>query len=92
LYSFPKVRVLSSILPALPFMDNILACYKDGKNGTRNCRNFGVVYHLALLTLLFCYLWAEAAIVLTLNALVCIVVGMLVAVIQPLQIQALQHS
>ena len=80
LYSFPR---LHAILPVFPFMDNVLACYKDGTNGTRNHQYFGGVYYFTLLTLLLCYLWAEATIVFVLNAFICVVVGMLVAVIQP---------
>ena len=89
LYSFPRAHVVLNILPVsvraamFPFMDNILACYKDGTNGTRNCRYFGVVYHFTLLVLLLCYIFTETTIVLGVNAFVCIVVGMLVAVIQP---------
>ena len=46
LYSFPKTHAILNILPLsvrtlmFPFMDNILGCYKDGTNGTRNCRFF----------------------------------------------------
>ena len=55
IYSFPRAQVLLNIFPAsirqlmFPFMDNILAFYKEGTNGKRICRYFGVVYHLALL-------------------------------------------
>ena len=80
LYSLPR---LHAILPVFPFMDNVLACYKDGTNGTRNHQYFGGVYYFTLLTLLLCYLWAEATIVFVLNAFICVVVGMLVAVVQP---------
>ena len=51
LYSFRKTHVILNCLPLsvqtmlLPFMDNILACCKDGTDDTRNCRYFGVVYH-----------------------------------------------
>ena len=41
-------------------MDNILACYKDGTNGTRNCRYFGVVYHIALFIFINSYMLAES--------------------------------
>ena len=54
LYSFPKTHAIINILPLsvqthmFPFMDNILACYKDGTNGTKNCR------YLELYTTLLC--------------------------------------
>ena len=89
LYSFPRAHVVLNILPVsvrtamFPFMDNILACYKDGTNGTRNCRYFGVVYHFTLFVLIFCYILTQTTIVFGVNAFICIVVGMLVAVIQP---------
>ena len=89
LYAFPRTHVVLNILPAsvraamFPFMDNILACYKDGTNGTRNCRYFGVVYHLAMVAYMLPYTLTPSMMVYGLNAFVCIVVGMLVAVIQP---------
>ena len=89
LYSFPRAHVGLNILPVsvrtamFPFMDNILACYKDGTNGTRNCRYFGIVYHFTLFVLIFCYILTRTTIVFGVNAFICIVVGMLVAVIQP---------
>ena len=88
-YSFPRAQVILNILPTCvqavlyPFMDNILSCYKDGTNGTRNCRYFGVVYHVALLVYIGCMLWAESVFFLGVNTSVCIITGMLVAVIQP---------
>ena len=66
-----------------PFMDNILACYKDGTNGTRNCRYFSIVYHITVLAYIGSILWTRTILFLTVNASVCIVTGMLVAVIQP---------
>ena len=94
LYSFPRTHAVLNILPAsvraamFPFMDNILACYKDGTNATRNCRYFGVVYHFALLAYILSFATCSNAVVFGLNAFVCIVVGMLVAVIQPYKSKA----
>ena len=62
LYSFRKTHVILDCLPLsvramlFPFMDNILACYKDGTNGTRNCRYFGVIYHLAFILIVSGYI------------------------------------
>ena len=89
LYTFPRAQVILNRLPTpvqvtlYPFMDNILSCYKDGTNGTRNCRYFGVVYHVALLIYIGCIMWAESVLFLGVNTFVCIITGMLVAVIQP---------
>ena len=89
LYSFPRTHSVIGILPVsvrtamFPFMDNILACYKDGTKGTRNCRYFAVVYHFALFSYICSYAWTKTTFSLGLNTFACIVVGMLVAVIQP---------
>ena len=63
-------------------MDNILACYKDGTNGTRNCRYFGVVYHLAFIVIMSGFL-TESILLLGVNAFMCVMIGLSVAVIQP---------
>ena len=63
-------------------MDNILACYKDGTNGTRNCRYFGVVYHLAFIVIL-CGGLTEGILLVGVNAFMSIMIGMAVAIIQP---------
>ena len=64
-------------------MDNILACYKDGTNGTRNCRYFGVVYHIALFIFMNSYMLEKSIFLLGMIAFICILAGMLVALIQP---------
>ena len=89
LYSFPRGQIVLNILPGsvqramYPFVDNILACYKDGTNGTRNCRYFAVVYYFALFGALIFLMAAKTPVMLGWNAYACIVAGMLVAVIQP---------
>ena len=88
LYSFHKTHVILNCLPLsvrtmlFPFMDNILACYKDGTNGTRNCRYFGVAYHLAFIVIL-CGCLTKGVLLVGVNAFVCITIGMSVAVIRP---------
>ena len=88
-YSFPRAQILLNIIPRsllqllYPFMDNIMACYKDGTNNTRNRRYFSVVYQFALLLLASCFLIAKNTVVLGWTAFVCILIGMLVAVVQP---------
>ena len=85
-YSFRRTHVLLNCLPLsvrtmlFPFMDNILACYKDGTNGTRNCRYFGVVYHIAFIGILSGFVLCLR---LEFNVFMCIIIGMSVAVIQP---------
>ena len=89
LYSFPRGQIVLRIIPGsvqramYPFVDNILACYKDGTNGTRNCRYFALIYYFALIGSLISSLTGRNAVVLGWNAYVCILAGMLVAVIQP---------
>ena len=88
-YSFRRTNTLLNYLPLrvrltlFPFMDSILGCYKDGTNGTRNCRYFGIAYHLALIFVCSAFLFVKSVITVGLIAFICIVVGMLVAVIQP---------
>ena len=93
LYSFHKTHVILDCLPLsvqtmlFPFMDNILACYKDGTNGTRNCRYFGVVYYLAFIVL-FSGCLTKSILLVGINAFICIVISMSVAVIQPYKAKA----
>ena len=89
IHSFPRGQRILNILPGsvqramYPFVDNILACYKDGTNGTRNCRYFAVVYYFALIGSLTSLSFAKNPLTLGWNSYVCILAGMLVAVIQP---------
>ena len=89
IYSLPRAQILLNAIPIslqqlmYPFMDNIMACYKDGTNETRNCRYFAVVYHFALLLLASCFFVAKDTVVIGWVAFVCILIGMLVAVVQP---------
>ena len=88
LYSFPRGQIVLKFVPGsvqnsiYPFVDNILACYKDGTGESRNCRYFSVVYHIALFAFLVSY-FAQSLFVFGVLAYICIVVGMLLAVIQP---------
>ena len=88
-YSFRRTHILLNCLPLsvrtmlFPFMDNILACYKDGTNGTRNCCYFGVVYHIAFIGILSGFVLTKSTLLLGVNAFMCIVITMLVAVIHP---------
>ena len=89
IYAFPRGNVIIKHFPVFlqkllyPFMDNILACYADGTNGTRNRRYFGVVYHIALFIFINSYVWAESIFLLGVIVFICILAGMLVALIQP---------
>ena len=88
-YSFCSTHTILSCLPKFiqtilfPFTDNILACYKDGTNGTRNCYYSGVVYHVAVIVLVSNIMWAQGTFFMGVIAFVCMVLGMLVAVIRP---------
>ena len=89
LHSFPKGQIVLKVVPAplkraiYPFIDNILGCYKDGTNGTKNCRYFAVVYYFALFGSLSSLAIVKSPVLLGCAAYVCILAGMLVAVVQP---------
>ena len=93
LYSFRRTHVILNCFPLpvrtmlFPFMDTILACYKDGTNGTRNCRYFGVVYHLAFIVIFSGFL-TESILLVGVHVFMCIIIGMSVAVIQPYKSKA----
>ena len=94
LYSFRRTSSLLNYLSSgvqltlFPFMDNILGCYKDGTNGTQNCRYFGVLHHVALMVIFVIFLWVKSIFLIGVMAAICIVMGMLVAVIQPYKSKA----
>ena len=89
LYAFPKTQFCIHCLPRslqnalYPFMDNILSCYKDGHNGTSNCRYFAVVYPIARMTILSSFMWTESVSFMPCAAVVLIVCGILVTLIRP---------
>ena len=66
-----------------PFMDTLLGPYKDGTDGTWDCRFFVVVYLIARIAF-FCTIFMSLnTFVFILLAIVATVTGMLVAVVQP---------
>ena len=89
LYSFPKGQGFLNFMPTYiqrilyPFMDNILSCYKDGTNGTRNCRYFAIVYHLAVVLYGASFILAKSPLLLGCNAFVLILVVMLLVAVRP---------
>ena len=88
-YSFHKTQILLHCFPTSfnnalhPFMDNILGCYKDGTNGTRNCRYFAIVYHLARIALFVSFTATRSLYYYPVILYTCIVTGLLVVIIQP---------
>ena len=64
-------------------MDNILSCYKDGTNGTRNCRYFAVVYQISRMTIFLIIVWTKSILCFPLIAFVLSLTILLVALIQP---------
>ena len=89
LYSFRQTQKFFNFFPSSftyifrPFMECLLGCYKDGTNGTRNCRCFAIVYHIARIALYACFLWTESPFYYTVATYTCILTGLLVAIIQP---------
>ena len=89
IYSFPKTQFCISCFPRslqnamYPYMDNVLSCYKDGTNGTRNCRYFAVVYHMSRILIWSSIMWTESVLFYSVAAVIIIICGMLVALIRP---------
>ena len=86
IYAFPKTQfcIPSSLQNVLyPFMDDILSCYKDGHNGTSNCRYFAVIYPIARMIILSSIMWTESMFFYPCAAAVIIVCGILVTLIRP---------
>ena len=88
-YSFRTTQILLHCFPTCfnnalhPFMDNILGCYKDGTNGTLNCRYFAIVYHIARIALFVSFTTTRSLYYYPVILYTCIVTGLLVVIIQP---------
>ena len=89
IYSFPKTQFCINWFPRslqnamYPFMDNILSCYKDGTNGTRNCRYFAVVYHISRMLIWSSFMWTESVFSYSVAAVIIIICVLLVTLIRP---------
>ena len=93
-YSFPKILTLLDCFPVplknaiYPFMDNILGCYRDGTNGTTNCRYFALVYQVARILVFLILIFTMSISSYSLFGYLFIITGMLVAVIRPYKTSA----
>ena len=65
------------------FIDSFQGCYKDGTNGTRDCRYFAGVYLTARLLLCIVFALTLSAYYYAVGIVVLIAIAMLVAIIQP---------
>lgn len=89
IYSFPKMQKITQCFPisfqnALhPFMDNLLSCYKDGTNGTRNCRYFAIVYYISRILLFVAFISTKDKFYYPESLCVILVTVFLIVVIQP---------
>ena len=89
LYSIPKTQFCIHFLPRpvqnilFPFMDNILSCYKDGTNGTLNCRYFAVIYHTSRIIIFSIVMATKNTICYPLTAMVVVITVLLLALIRP---------
>ena len=89
IYAFPKTQSCVLCLPnslqniLYPFMDNILSCYKDGTNGTRNCRYFAIVYQVSRMVIWSSIMWTESTFFYSVATVAVIITGILVALIRP---------
>ena len=88
-YSFPKTLTLLDCFPVplknviYPFMDNLLGCYRDGTNGTRNCRYFALVYQVTQIVVFLGLILTTSISSYSYFGYIFIITGMLVAVIRP---------
>ena len=88
-YSFRRTQLLLHCLPTSvknalhPFMDNLLGCYKDGTNGTRNCRYFAAVYHIARIALFVCFAAFKSPYYGPISLYIFIITALLVLILQP---------
>ena len=88
-YSFPKTLTLLDCFPVplknaiYPFMDNLLGCYRDGTNGTRNCRYFALVYQVTRILVFLVLIFTTSISTYSYFGYIFIITGMLVAVIRP---------
>ena len=65
------------------FIDAFQGCFKDGTNGTRDCRYFAAVYLLMRLVLFFLFAFTLSAAFYAVAILTLIGVAMLIIIIQP---------
>ena len=65
------------------FVDTFQGCYKDGTNGTRDCRYFAGVYLLVRLILFLLFAITNSVAFYAMATIVLIIVAMLLAIVQP---------
>ena len=88
-YSFRRTQPLLQCFPTSvqnalrPFMDNLLGCYKDGTNGTRNCRYFAAVYHIARTALFISFVATKSLYYYPISLYILVLTALLVVIIQP---------
>ena len=69
------------------FMDAFQGCYKDGTDGTRDCRYFAVIYPLFKISLLFMYVVTLSELYYAIVTVGLLLVAMLIVIVQPYKIQ-----
>lgn len=69
------------------FMDVFHGCYKDGTNGTRDCRQFAAVYLIIRVTLSICFAFTLTELFYIFATAILICVAMSVSIIQPYKSQ-----
>ena len=65
------------------FMDAFQGCYKDGTNGTRDCRYFPIVYFILRILMLLTYTITLSAFYYPLSAVMLMAAALLVAIVHP---------
>ena len=69
------------------FIDAFQGCYKDGTNGTRDCRYFAALYIITRFTLFVVYAFTVNVLFYAVGQFVLIVFAMMIAIIQPYKAQ-----
>ena len=65
------------------FMDSFQGCYKDGTNGTRDCRYFAAVFLLVRIILFIAYTLTLTALFYSVATTILIVLAVLIVTVQP---------
>ena len=76
-----RLRLNRSLLRV--FMDSFQGCYKDGTNGTRDCRFFSGVYLLLRILLFIAYCLTLTSLFYSFATILFIAMGMIVIIVKP---------
>ena len=69
------------------FMDAFQGCYKDGTDGTRDCRYFAAVYPLSKIILFFVYAVTLSGLFYAIGTVVLLLLAMVIVIVQPYKVK-----